>query len=96
MPPINFFGRRLPRVAKWSRLAFPSTLRLSPCHIYANTVKIRKLLSQSTHTIPSREEILGIFRSAKGPLDLRTLSKTLKVGNEAQAILSRRLTEMMR
>ena len=53
-------------------------------------------MSQSTHTIPSREEILGIFRSAKGPLDLRTLSKTLKVGNEAQAILSRRLNAMQR
>ncbi len=61
-----------------------------------NTVKIRKLLSQSTHTIPSREEILGIFRSANGPLDLRALSKSLKVGTDAQAILSRRLNAMQR
>jgi ribonuclease R len=53
-------------------------------------------LNQSTHTIPSREEILGIFRSAKGPLDLRALSKTLKVGTDAQAILSRRLNAMQR
>jgi ribonuclease R len=53
-------------------------------------------LNQSTHTIPSREEILGIFRSAQGPLDLRALSKTLKVGTDAQAILSRRLNAMQR
>ncbi|NVM77248.1 ribonuclease R [Duganella sp. SG902] len=53
-------------------------------------------MNQSTHTIPSREEILGIFRSAKGPLDLRALSKSLKVATEAQAILSRRLNAMQR
>jgi len=53
-------------------------------------------LNQSTHTIPSREEILGIFRSAKGPLDLRALSKALKVATDAQAILSRRLNAMQR
>ncbi|WP_373991656.1 ribonuclease R [Duganella sp. BuS-21] len=53
-------------------------------------------MNQSTHTIPSREEILGIFRSAQGPLDLRALSKTLKVGTDAQAILSRRLNAMQR
>ncbi|MRX10541.1 ribonuclease R [Pseudoduganella sp. FT25W] len=53
-------------------------------------------MNQSTHTIPSREEILGIFRSANGPLDLRALSKTLKVGTDAQAILSRRLNAMQR
>ena len=53
-------------------------------------------MNQSTHTIPSREEILGIFRSAKGPLDLRALSKALKVATDAQAILSRRLNAMQR
>ncbi|MTV36936.1 ribonuclease R [Duganella radicis] len=53
-------------------------------------------MNQSTHTIPSREEILGIFRSAKGPLDLRALSKSLKVATDAQAILSRRLNAMQR
>ncbi|MYM67943.1 ribonuclease R [Pseudoduganella sp. FT55W] len=53
-------------------------------------------MNQSTHTIPSREEILGIFRSAKGPLDLRALSKSLKVATDAQAILSRRLNAMHR
>jgi ribonuclease R len=53
-------------------------------------------LNQSTHTIPSREEILGIFRSAKAPLDLRALSKSLKVATDAQAVLSRRLNAMQR
>jgi ribonuclease R len=53
-------------------------------------------LNQTTHTIPSREEILGIFRSATAPLDLRALSKSLKVANEAQAVLSRRLNAMQR
>ena len=53
-------------------------------------------MNQSTHTIPSREDILGIFRSAKAPLDLRALSKALKVGTEAQAVLSRRLNAMER
>ncbi|WGG48537.1 ribonuclease R [Rugamonas sp. DEMB1] len=53
-------------------------------------------MNQSTHTIPSREEILGIFRSAKAPLDLRALAKSLKVGTEAQTVLSRRLNAMER
>ena len=53
-------------------------------------------MSQITHTIPSREEILGIFRSAKAPLDLRALSTSLKVATEAQAVLSRRLNAMQR
>jgi ribonuclease R len=53
-------------------------------------------LSPITHTIPSREEILGIFRSATAPLDLRALAKSLKVGTEAQAVLSRRLNAMVR
>ncbi|SDG40358.1 MULTISPECIES: ribonuclease R [unclassified Duganella] len=53
-------------------------------------------MNQPTHTIPSREEILGIFRSAKGPLDLRALSKSLKVATDAQAVLSRRLNAMQR
>ncbi|MYM82011.1 ribonuclease R [Duganella sp. FT50W] len=53
-------------------------------------------MSQPTYTIPSREEILGIFRSANGPLDLRALSKSLKVATDAQAVLSRRLNAMQR
>ncbi|MES2261038.1 MAG: ribonuclease R [Pseudomonadota bacterium] len=53
-------------------------------------------MNQSTHTIPSREEILGIFRSAKAPLDLRALALSLKVKSESQAVLTRRLNAMER
>ncbi|WP_317201772.1 ribonuclease R [Janthinobacterium sp.] len=53
-------------------------------------------MNQSTHTIPSREEILGIFRSATAPLDLRALSKSLQVTEDAQTVLSRRLGAMER
>ena len=53
-------------------------------------------MNQPTHTIPSREDILGIFRSAKAPLDLRALAKSLKVPTEAQSVLSRRLNAMER
>ncbi len=53
-------------------------------------------MSQTTHTIPSREDILGIFRSAAGPLDLRAVAKALKVATDAQAVLSRRLNAMQR
>jgi ribonuclease R len=50
----------------------------------------------STHIIPSREEILGIFRSAKAPLDLRTLALALKVKADSHAVLTRRLNAMER
>nr|WP_315396073.1 ribonuclease R [uncultured Duganella sp.] len=53
-------------------------------------------MNQITHTIPSREEILGIFRSAKAPLDLLAVAKSLKVAQDAQAVLSRRLNAMQR
>ncbi|WP_374361829.1 ribonuclease R [Pseudoduganella danionis] len=53
-------------------------------------------MNHTTHTIPSREDILGIFRSAKGPLDLRAVAKALKVATDAQAVLSRRLNAMQR
>ena len=53
-------------------------------------------MNQSTHTIPSREEILGIFRSAKAPLDLRALSLALKVKADSHAVLTRRLSAMER
>jgi ribonuclease R len=53
-------------------------------------------LNQSTHTIPSREDILGIFRSAKAPLDLRALALQLKVKPESHAVLTRRLNAMER
>ncbi|MYM37998.1 ribonuclease R [Duganella qianjiadongensis] len=53
-------------------------------------------MNQTTHTIPSREDILGIFRSAQGPLDLRAVAKALKVATDAQSVLSRRLNAMQR
>jgi ribonuclease R len=53
-------------------------------------------LKHPTHTIPSREEILGVFRDAKGPLDSGALARTLQVGPEAEGILSRRLNAMER
>jgi ribonuclease R len=53
-------------------------------------------LNQTTHTIPSREEILGIFRSATAPLDLLAVAKSLQVATDAQAVLSRRLNAMQR
>ncbi len=53
-------------------------------------------MNQSTHIIPSREEILGIFRSAKAPLDLRALALSLKVKADSHAVLTRRLNAMER
>ncbi len=53
-------------------------------------------MNQTIHTIPSREEILGIFRSANAPLDLRTLSMSLDVKSESQEVLTRRLNAMER
>ena len=53
-------------------------------------------MSQITHTIPSREEILGIFRSAQRSLDLLAVAKSLDVATDAQAVLSRRLNAMQR
>src|SRR5476649_2782779 len=80
------------------RRAIYMHLMILPGRIPLNTVNITTeiLLNQSTHTIPSREEILGIFRSAKAPLDLRALSKSLKVAEDAQTVLSRRLGAMER
>lgn len=53
-------------------------------------------MNQSAHIIPSREEILGIFRSAKAPLDLRALALSLKVKSESHSVLTRRLSAMER
>ncbi|MES2759680.1 MAG: ribonuclease R, partial [Pseudomonadota bacterium] len=49
-----------------------------------------------THTIPSREEILGIFRDAQSPLDAAALARALKVDPDAVEVLSRRLNAMAR
>jgi ribonuclease R len=53
-------------------------------------------LKQPTHTIPSREEILGVFRDASGPLDAPALARVLKVKPAAEEVLSRRLNAMER
>jgi ribonuclease R len=53
-------------------------------------------LNQITHTIPSREDILGTFRNASTPLDLLTIARTLKVKPDAVEVLTRRLNAMQR
>ncbi|HEX9172389.1 MAG TPA: ribonuclease R [Telluria sp.] len=53
-------------------------------------------MKQPTHTIPSREEILGVFRDASGPLDAPALARALKVKPAAEEVLSRRLNAMER
>jgi ribonuclease R len=53
-------------------------------------------LNQTTHTIPSREEILGIFRSVKAPLDPRSLALSLDVHADSMDVLLRRLRAMER
>ncbi len=53
-------------------------------------------MKQPTHTIPSREEILAVFRTAKGPLGAPDLARALKVKPAAQEVLGRRLNAMER
>ncbi len=53
-------------------------------------------MNQITHTIPSREEILGIFRSANTPLDHQSVATALGVEPESLAVLVRRLNAMER
>ncbi len=53
-------------------------------------------MKQPTHTIPSREEILGVFRDAGKPLDAAALARALKVKPAAQEVLGRRLNAMER
>jgi ribonuclease R len=53
-------------------------------------------LKQPTHTIPSREEILAVFRNAKGPVQAAELARLLKVKPAAQEVLGRRLNAMER
>jgi ribonuclease R len=53
-------------------------------------------LKHPTHTIPSREEILGVFRDAKGPLDSGALARALQVDPESEGVLTRRLNAMER
>jgi ribonuclease R len=53
-------------------------------------------LKQPTHTIPSREEILGVFRDAGTSLDAATLARALNVKSAAEEVLGRRLNAMER
>ena len=53
-------------------------------------------MSQNTHTIPSREEILGIFRSVNAPLDPQSLGQSLEVDADSMDVLVRRLKAMER
>ena len=53
-------------------------------------------MNQITQTIPSREDILGIFRNATAPLDLQSIASTLKVKPAALDVLTRRLNAMER
>jgi len=53
-------------------------------------------LKQPTHTIPSREEILAVFRDAAKPIDAAELARVLKVKPAAQEVLGRRLNAMER
>jgi ribonuclease R len=53
-------------------------------------------LSQFTYTIPSREEILGILRTAAGPQDVQSLATALNVKPDEMDGLTRRLNAMER
>ncbi|WP_020655545.1 ribonuclease R [Massilia niastensis] len=53
-------------------------------------------MKQPTHTIPSREEILAVFRDAAEPLDAAALGRALKVKPAALEVLGRRLNAMER
>jgi ribonuclease R len=53
-------------------------------------------LKQATHTIPSREEILAVFRDAGEALDAKALARALKVKAPAHDVLVRRLNAMER
>ena len=53
-------------------------------------------MKQPTYTIPSREEILGVFREANGPLDSAALARVLQVESGAEGVLTRRLNAMER
>ncbi len=75
---------------------FAVTVISSDRSITVNNKTIEILLSQHTHTIPSREEILGIFRSAKAPLDPQALARSLDVHADSLDVLVRRLKAMER
>lgn len=53
-------------------------------------------MNQYTYTIPSREEILGILRTAAGPQDVQSLAAALNVKDDELEGLVRRLNAMER
>jgi ribonuclease R len=53
-------------------------------------------LKQVTHIIPSREEILAVFRENREALDAKALARALKVKPAARDVLERRLNAMER
>jgi ribonuclease R len=63
---------------------------------WLNKTRIEDDLKHPTYTIPSREEILGVFRDATGPLDSGALARVLQVDPEAEGVLTRRLNAMER
>ncbi len=67
---------------------------------YTNTLNnnyyLTPLLNQYLYTIPSREEILGLLRTASEPQDASSLAQALGVKNEEMEGLTRRLNAMER
>ena len=53
-------------------------------------------MSQYTYSIPSREDILGLFRSNKSALTAPAIAKALSVPDEAMQGLTRRISAMER
>ena len=74
----------------------PANLRRRGRRRATGSTRIENDLKHPTYTIPSREEILGVFRDAKGPLDSGALARALQVDPEAEGVLTRRLNAMER
>ncbi|TFW32356.1 ribonuclease R [Massilia horti] len=53
-------------------------------------------MKQPTHIIPSREDILAVFREAREPLSAAAVARALKVKPAAHDVLERRLNAMER
>ena len=70
---------------------------MAPYISHRNGNKEKRIdLKQPTHTIPSREEILAVFRDASEALDAAAVARALKVKPAAQEVLGRRLNAMER
>eukprot|EP01036_Dinobryon_divergens_P058857 gene58857-78533_t len=80
-------------IAELPRKSTRQCQHANPCF---NQPQHPNLLSQYPYSIPSREEILGIFRSAAAPLDLQALASMLQVKAAALDVLTRRLNAMER